>query len=121
MIDDPSKNEAQEPEVPEEVSEDTQEPQASKSLSENVKSRPIWLRLFFMLVIGFIWGVSRFVIGAVIFLQFFWVLFGGETNNGLKRFGQQLAIFSMQVVSYLTFNTNERPFPFDLDWPEVDD
>jgi uncharacterized protein YqhQ len=108
MQDDQSNNEAVEQNEP-------------KPISENVKSRPIWLRLFFMLVVAFIWGVSRFVIGAVVVVQFFWVLFTGETNDSLKRLGQQLAIFSMQVISYLTFNTNERPFPFDLDWPEIKD
>lgn len=90
----------------------------NRSISENVKSRPIWLRAFFMLVVAFLWGVSRFVTGAVIVIQFFTVLFTGDPNEGLKKFGAQLATYSMQIINYLTFNTDERPFPFDLDWPE---
>jgi hypothetical protein len=93
---------------------DAQEP---KSVSENIKSRTIWWRLFFMLVIAFIWGVSRFVIGVVVMVQFFWVLFTGDTNADLKKFGHQLALYSLQVIEYLTFNTEDRPFPFDLKWP----
>jgi hypothetical protein len=86
-------------------------------LEENIKSRATWLRLFFMLVILLLWGVSRFVTGAVVFIQFFWVLFTGETNTGLRHLGRQLAIYSYEIILYLTFNAEERPFPFDLDWP----
>lgn len=89
-----------------------------RPLEENVKSRSTWLRLFFMIVVAFLYGVSRIVIGAVVVIQFFWVLFTAESNRNLQRFGQQLATYSYQIVRYLTFNTEERPFPFDLDWPE---
>lgn len=91
-----------------------------KSVSENVKSRPIWLRAFFMLVVTFLWGVSRFVTGAVIVIQFFTVLFTGEPNDSLKNLGAQLATYSLQIINYLTFNVDERPFPFDLEWPETE-
>lgn len=89
-----------------------------KTLSENIKSRPIWLRAFFMLVVLFIWGLSRFVTCAVIVIQFFCVLFTSEPNANLKKFGAQLATYSAEIVRYLTFNTDVRPFPFDAKWPE---
>lgn len=91
---------------------------AKRPLEENVKSRSTWLRLFFMVVIALLYGVSRIVVGAVVLIQFFWVLFTAETNPNLLRFGQQLATYTYQIVRYLTFNTEERPFPFDLDWPQ---
>ncbi|MBI2961133.1 MAG: DUF4389 domain-containing protein [Betaproteobacteria bacterium] len=87
------------------------------SLKENLKSRSTWLRLFFMLVVGLLYWVSRVVVGAVVALQFFWVLFTGETNERLLHFGQSLATYTYQIIRYLTFNTEERPFPFDADWP----
>jgi hypothetical protein len=31
--------------------------------------------------------------------------------------GQALATYTYQIIRYLTFNTEERPFPFDSDWP----
>jgi len=86
-------------------------------LEDHIKSGETWLRLFFMLVMVFIYGVSRAVVGAVVLIQFFWVLFTGQTNEPLRDFGQSLAIYTYQIVRYLTFNTNERPFPFDQDWP----
>lgn len=89
----------------------------TRDLEENLKSRDTWLRLLFMIVLAFIYGLSRIVVAAVIVLQFFWVLFTGETNARLKGLGHSLATYTYQLVLYLTFNTDERPFPFDQDWP----
>ena len=91
---------------------------SSSRLTNNLKSKTIWMRLFFMLVITLLYSVSRIVVGAVVVMQFFWVLISGETNQKLKSFGQALATYTMQIIQYLTFNTEERPFPFDADWPE---
>jgi hypothetical protein len=84
---------------------------------ERIKSRSTWLRLLFMIILVFLYGVSRVVVGVVVLLQFFWVLFTGETNERLKEFGQSLATYTYQIIRYLTYNTDSRPFPFDDDWP----
>jgi Flp pilus assembly protein TadB len=86
-------------------------------VKENLKTRSTWLRLFFMFVVVLLYSVSRVVVSLVVLLQFFWVLFTGETNKPLEKFGQSLATYTYQIIRYLTFNTEERPFPFDLDWP----
>ncbi|MGI9342703.1 MAG: DUF4389 domain-containing protein [Gammaproteobacteria bacterium] len=86
-------------------------------IKENVKSGSTWLRLFFMIVVAFLYGVSRVVVGAVVVFQFFWVLFTGGKNENLLTLGQSLATYTYQAVGYLTFTTEERPFPFDADWP----
>ena len=86
-------------------------------LAKNLKSKSIWMRLLFMLVITLLYSVSRIVVGAVVIVQFFWVLFTSETNQKLQVFGKSLAAYTNQIILYLTFNTEERPFPFDMDWP----
>jgi hypothetical protein len=50
-------------------------------------------------------------------IQFFHVLFTGNTNEQLKTFGHSLAIYSYEIVDYLTFNTETKPFPLGADWP----
>jgi hypothetical protein len=87
------------------------------SVKEHLKQRSTWLRLFFMLVVVLLYSVSRIVVSVVVLLQFCWVLFSGETNRKLEEFGQSLATYTYQIIRYLTFNTEERPFPFDLEWP----
>lgn len=70
-----------------------------------------------MIVLAVLYGLSRLVIAAVVVIQFFYVLFTGETNEQLKTFGHSLAIYSYEVVDYLTFNTEKKPFPFEGEWP----
>ena len=93
------------------------ESQGPGALERNVKQKSTWLRLFFMFVLAFLYGLSRLVIAFVIVIQFFYVLLSGETKEELKSFGHSLAIYSYQIVDYLTFNTDEKPFPFDGSWP----
>jgi len=69
-----------------------------------------------MILFVAIWSVSRVVVLAVVVLQFFWVLLAGEANPRLSEFGQSLATYTYQIVCYLTFTTEEHPFPF-ADWP----
>lgn len=87
-------------------------------VERNLKSRSTWLRLLFMIVLAFIYGISRVVVGAVVVLQFLVVLFTGETNERLRDFGKSLSTYTYQLLLFLTYNSEERPFPFDLDWPE---
>ena len=87
------------------------------SIEKNVKQRSTWLRLVFMIILAFIYGLSRLVIGAVVVIQFFYVLLTGEAKEQLKSFGHSLAIYSYEIVDFLTFNTEVKPFPFDGDWP----
>lgn len=89
----------------------------SRPIEENIKQKSTWLRGLFMLVFIFIYALSRFVVGAVVLLQFLWVLFSGEVNQRLKVLGQSLAVYTSQIIRYLTYNTEQRPFPFDDDWP----
>ena len=86
-------------------------------MEKNVRSGSTWLRLIFMIVFGFLYGLSRIVIAAVVVIQFFYVLLTGESNDQLKKFGHSLAIYSYQVINFLTFNTEKKPFPFDASWP----
>jgi len=93
------------------------ERQGSSDLEENVKQKSTWVRLFFMVVLAFLYGLSRVVIAAVVVIQFFYVLLTGETKAELKSFGHSLAIYSYEVIDYLTFNSDEKPFPFEGSWP----
>lgn len=89
-------------------------------LEDNVKSRSTWLRLLFLFVFGALYMVTRIVVLAVVVLQFFWLLFSGDVNPRLSAAGQSLATYTYQLVRYLTFASDVRPFPVDEDWPSTD-
>lgn len=89
-------------------------------MEQNLKSRPTWMRLVFMFVFYILVSVVSMVATVVVILGFLWVLFTGETNERLKSAGQGIANYVRQVIEYLTYNSDERPFPFDAEWPSPD-
>ncbi len=91
--------------------------QEGREFGENLKSRSTWIRLLFMLIVIALLVVSRLVVFPVVALQFFWVLFTAETNKRLTAFGHSLALYTCEIIDYLTYNTDDKPFPFDNDWP----
>lgn len=97
--------------------ETTDETETRSEMEKNVTSRSTWLRLVFMIIFAFLYGLSRFVLTAVIVIQFFYVLLTGETRAEMKSLGHSLAIYSYQIVEYVTFNSEKKPFPLDAAWP----
>lgn len=90
------------------------------SISNNLKSKSIWKRLIYMIILLLLYSVSRIVVTAVVVVQFFWVLLTGESNQKLLVLGRSLSTYTYQIILYLTFNTKDRPYPFDNDWPSTD-
>ena len=89
----------------------------SGDLKENVTRRSIWLRFCFIIILGMAFGVAEIIIFAVVAFQFLSSLFMGQTNDQLTRFGRNLARYLQQVAVYLTFASEEIPFPF-MPWPD---
>ena len=79
-----------------------------------VKSK--WLRGLNILLFLFIVWIVKFFILTIAILQFFLVLFTDQTNSRLLEFGEHLSSYVAQVFRYLTYNTEERPYPF-APWP----
>lgn len=84
---------------------------------KNVKEKSTWMRLLFMFVMGVAGSIALTITGAVVLLNFFYVLFTGKTHSKLTEFGQALAKYLYQIVRFLTYNTETRPFPVDAEWP----
>lgn len=99
---------------------DQAEPQDGSGESpfeKNIRSRNTWLRLLFMLIYYVLISIAGVVGTFVVVVGFFWVLFTGEVNPQLRQVGQGIAAYIYEIVRYLTFNTDDKPFPFGRDWP----
>lgn len=90
----------------------------SDETAAHYKDRSTWLRGLFMLLFAALYHVAGVVVGAVAVLQFAWKLVTGESNPRLTRFGEDLGRYFNQIVRFLTFNTEDKPFPF-ADWPSA--
>ena len=88
-----------------------------KSFKEKLLSADHWLRFLFMVLFGLILSVAGYVMTAVVIMSFFWALLAGQNNEKLRRFGGNLSHFIYQILRFLTYNTEVKPFPFS-DWPE---
>ncbi|WP_019614041.1 DUF4389 domain-containing protein [Psychromonas ossibalaenae] len=89
----------------------------SEQQEKSYKNKSVWLRGLFMLMFVFLMGVAKFVTLVVVVLQFLAVLLTGETNENLLQFGKSLSVYQYQIVLYLTYNSELRPFPA-ADWPQ---
>jgi hypothetical protein len=92
----------------------------NQELAQRLKARDVWIRGLYMLLFAFIYGVADVVVTAVVIIQFVFRLLNGETNPRLLGFGRSLSRYLYQVLLFLTFNSEEKPFPFDV-WPEEDE
>lgn len=78
-----------------------------------------WIRLAYMLLFSVLLMAARLVITLVVVIQFLLVLVIGSDNENLRNLGQGLAKWVYETVMFLTFNSEEKPFPFD-EWPSIE-
>lgn len=81
-------------------------------VKQNLLSPAQWLRM--LLMFGYL--VALWVLGMVLLIivltQTVVTLIVGEANANLRDFGVALAEYVRQVVAFLVYGTEERPFPF---------
>lgn len=76
-------------------------------------ARALYILLY--LIIGRFISVVLFVIAIT---QYIYSWLTGEPNDKLLEFTAGLSEYAKQLVSYVGFNSDEKPWPFG-DWPEV--
>ena len=75
-----------------------------------------WIRLVFMVVYSLIIEIIALpLILILIFLQFLFHLIAGSPNNQIKNITNWLIDFLKESFEYLTYKTEQKPFPFDQD------
>jgi len=89
-------------------------------MEQNVKSRSTWTRFLFMVISCVLVWLASMVGAVVVVLGFLMVLFTGEVNRELRGVGQSIATYIYESVRFLTFNTDDRPFPFGSPWPPTE-
>jgi len=86
-----------------------------EELNNNLKQVGTWKRIAFILIFAIIIGVVRTLLWVVVLLQIASALLTGNANQNILSFGQKLAAYTYHILLFLTFNTDEIPFPFS-DW-----
>ncbi len=81
--------------------------------------RNIWMRGLFMVLTMLAIHVCGTVLFIVTAIQFVMMLLNDIPNPRLTSFGKSLGRYLAQGANFLTFATEEIPFPFS-DWPSGD-
>ena len=78
-----------------------------------------WIRLAYMVLFAVLVMAARLVVSIVVVVQFALVLVFGKDNENLRNLGQGLGKWVYQAIMFLTFNSDDKPFPFD-EWPTLE-
>ena len=82
----------------------------------NLQSKSTWVRVLYMLLFVLAYSAAEFVLGITVVIQVIIKLVTGSLNENLKTFGKQISLYIYDVLQFLTFNSENKPFPFD-EWP----
>ena len=101
-----------------EVEETSVETNQEEKVTETKKDRnpEIFSRIFYTILFAFIGWMSLWVFTFVVLIQFGFLLITGQVNKNLKGFNQEVGLFLYDMIKYLSFQTDKKPFPF-RDWP----
>ena len=78
--------------------------------------RSIWLRGLLMILMAIAVQISGTLLAIGAIIQFVLALLGDTPNSRLVVFGQSLGLYLSQIASFVSFATEEVPFPFSA-WP----
>ena len=90
-----------------------------EDLKQNLTAGETWVRGLFILMFVFMLVVARLVTGAVVVIQFLFTVFTGQVNDNLKTFGASLARYVYNCLLFVTYNSDDKPFPFG-EWPAAE-
>lgn len=75
-----------------------------------------WLRILYNILFYVIYKLVDLVIFAILVLQIIISTFMDEPNKKLQEFGLSLSLYVKQIVAFISFSSNDKPYPFS-DWP----
>lgn len=95
-------------------------PDELDDIVDNLREPSAWFRIIFM--VGFalvLYLIMAPIIAVLLIVQALFSVITGESNRNLRQLGKALSIYIKQIIDFLTYNSNLRPFPF-ADFPNLD-
>lgn len=83
----------------------------------NVKNVDTWARGVFIVIYAVIFYVLFWILWLVVIFQFVMKVLLGKLNPQLMSFSAGLTRYALQILRYVTFQSEERPWPVGP-WPE---
>jgi len=93
--------------------------QKQQQVKQNLQDTNQWIRILYMVLFWIVLYFSMMVTGVLIFIQVLFALITGSANDNLRKFSADLIKYIHQILSFLTYNDERKPFPFAA-WGEVE-
>lgn len=74
------------------------------------------IRLLYMIAFALVFWILCWTLAVTAVVQLVLTLLAGRPNAEMVRFGGGLAMYSRQIIEFLTFVNDRIPFPFS-EWP----
>ena len=94
--------------------------QNQQQVKQNLQDTNQWIRILYMVLFWVVLYFSMMVAGALIFIQVLFALITGSENKNLRDFSVGLIKYINQILLFLTYNEDRKPFPFAA-WGELEE
>ena len=91
----------------------------SEFSAETKPQRSIWLRGLLMILMALAYQLVSTLLFCVALIQFVLAVVSDAPNARLMALGRSLGRYQSQVADFISFATEDPPFPF-ADWPSSD-
>ncbi len=81
-------------------------------VKKNVANTDNWLRGLFILIFAVIFYFLCGIIWLLVVFQFLTKIITGQLNKQLEDFSTKLTRYAVQILNYITYQSEVRPFPF---------
>lgn len=88
-----------------------------EDIVDNLREPSAWVRVVFMLAFAvFLYLIIAPVILVLMVAQALFAVLTGEENENLRILGSALTVYVSQILEFVTYNSETKPFPFS-DFP----
>ena len=76
------------------------------------------IKILYLILFYLIYRITDLVLLVVMLIQTGLSIFSGEPSDSIKGFGKSLGVYLQQISEFLSYASEEKPFPFS-DWPDA--
>tara|TARA_R110002167_G_scaffold35467_4_gene113365 strand:- start:451 stop:831 length:381 start_codon:yes stop_codon:yes gene_type:complete len=74
------------------------------------------IKILYLILFYLIYRITDIILLLVLLVQTILNIFSGEPSESIKLFGKSLGVYLQQISEFLSYASEEKPFPFS-DWP----
>jgi lysylphosphatidylglycerol synthetase-like protein (DUF2156 family) len=81
-------------------------------MNKRIERKEAWIRIFVVIITGIVLSIWKTLIWILSVVHWFIVVFTGKRKREIAEFCEYFNTTVYKLTKYMTFVSNERPFPF---------